>query len=99
MLELDSGNANTKNFAATYYGMLGQFDLSLELINQAIQLDLITSDYRRRKTYILMSIGRFDEAKHAVQDLLEIHTEHRSAPYLQAKTLLLAGDDERGSLC
>jgi adenylate cyclase len=94
MLELGPENAINTAIAATYYNILGQFELSLELRNQAIQLDPITGDFRVKKVYTLLATGRLDEAERTVQDLLEIHPEYRSAHFLQAKILLISGDDE-----
>ena len=94
MLELGPGNANSISSAARFYNTLGQFDHSLELRNLAIQLDPISAHIRSDKTFILMSMGKLDEALRNVQSVFQTHPEHHRSQHHYAKILLLSGDYE-----
>lgn len=94
MLELEPGTALSMNVAATYYNMLGQFDRSLNLREQAIRLDPLSPYFRESQAHTLMSIGNFDAAESAMLELLEIYPGHSGANALLAKALLLRGDAE-----
>lgn len=94
MLELESGNAGSFSSAANYYNMVGRFDLSLELRNLAIQLDPISYNIGVRKTFVLMAMGRLDEAMRNVQAVFQTYPDDRRLQQHHAKLLLLSGDFE-----
>ncbi|NNE06186.1 MAG: hypothetical protein HKN15_10735, partial [Xanthomonadales bacterium] len=94
MLEIESDTAFSMNVTATYYSMLGQFERSLELREQAIRLDPLSPFFRQSEAYTLMSIGNFQAAESAMLELLEIYPGHPDAKALLAKARLLQGDAE-----
>ncbi|HMB61388.1 MAG TPA: winged helix-turn-helix domain-containing protein [Xanthomonadales bacterium] len=94
MLELEPESAQSKYVAASYYQMLGQFERSLQLRDEAILLDPLNPYIYESRAYTLLSMGRYEEADNALQELLEINPSHRNAVRLRAKIRLLRGDPQ-----
>lgn len=92
MLELEPVSGTNQYVAASYYHMLGRFEHSLKLRDQAIRLDPVNAYFRESKAYTLLSVGRLQEAESTLQELLELLPAHLNAQRLRAKILLLRGD-------
>ena len=95
MLELESATGFSQHVAATYMNMLGRFERSLELRDEAIRLDPLASYYRTARAFTLMSVGRFDEAEATLRELLEFYPDAVLVYRQLAKIRLLEDKPER----
>lgn len=91
-LESEPQNAEVLSGVSNYYKMTGQFDRALELERQAIRLDPLSPFYRQASVWILLAMGRLDEAQSTLESVLDTHPELHRVKMMLARTLLLRGD-------
>ncbi len=94
---LEPGSATVLGNRAYLAGNLGQLEKAIELRRAAIALDPLRANFHLALGYELLLLGRFDEAKAALQRAQELNPQ-LSSLHLTRGTILLLEGHELGSL-
>ena len=93
-LQLEPGNAEVLNHAATVELILGDMDKAIALLKSSIDLDPLRQSPHNGLGLALMDAGRFAEAQAAFEQLQTLNPDYPWVTINMARLKLLEGDPE-----
>jgi tetratricopeptide (TPR) repeat protein len=92
-LRVNPNDAEVHNFYGDYFGMIGDFANAEKFERRAMELDPLAHFHATDLAFLMMSMGRYDEALNYVQRALELHVSPLGYDALISSQLLLKDFD------